>query len=77
MGVIKRGRPLSEGGARTKAVALRCAAELHERIKSAAAANGHSITSEVVRRLERTFLEDDFGAVVRKELECYWRSNAR
>lgn len=43
-------------------IGVRMPSDLKAKIKSAAKANRHSMNAEIIKRLEKTFAEDDFMA---------------
>jgi predicted HicB family RNase H-like nuclease len=48
---------------------LRFPGTLHRQLKVSGAANGRSLNSEIVARLERSFLMEDVAAFLRQELQ--------
>lgn len=64
--------PHHEGEIKKAAIAVRTAPSIRERLRTAAKANGRSVTQEVEIRLVRSFNEDDWkrelASIIRNEL---------
>lgn len=59
---------MSRAPAKVGTITFRTTGDLRERLRAASTTSGLSITQEVERRLERSFLLDDMRQIIREEV---------